>query len=132
MDKARRTALAGAAALVIALVIAPAASALDQVNTNPLRKAVTVNGILHHERALQAIANTNVGTRASGTAGFDQLGRLRQAPARARPATRSPQQPFDFPFLQETAPAVSRARSPRAADRHRYEFATLSTRAAAT
>ena len=33
MDKARRTALAGAAALVIALVIAPAASALDQVNT---------------------------------------------------------------------------------------------------
>ena len=72
MDKARRTALAGAAALVIALVIAPAASALDQVNTNPLRRAVTVNGILRHERALQAIANANLGTRVSGTAGFDQ------------------------------------------------------------
>jgi hypothetical protein len=83
MDKARRTALAGAAALVIALVIAPAASALDEVNTNPLRKAVTVNAILRHERALQAIANANLGTRRVGHRRLRPVGRLRQAPARA-------------------------------------------------
>jgi hypothetical protein len=71
MHKARRAALAGAAALVVALLVAPAASALDEVNTKPLRKAVTVNGILRHERAFQAIANANMGTRVSGTAGYD-------------------------------------------------------------
>lgn len=32
---------------------------------------MTVNGILQHERQFQSIANTNGGTRASGTPGFD-------------------------------------------------------------
>ena len=53
-------------------VIAPAASAqLDEVNSEKLRDAVTINGMLQHERALQQIANMNGGTRASGTPGFD-------------------------------------------------------------
>ena len=47
------------------------AFAVDDVNTAKLRKAVTVNGILQHERALQRIANQNGGTRASGTPGYD-------------------------------------------------------------
>jgi hypothetical protein len=52
-------------------VLAPSAFALDEVNTKKLRNAVTVNGILGHERALQQIANLNNGTRASGTPGFE-------------------------------------------------------------
>ena len=40
---------------------------VDDINTTKLREAVTVNGILGHERALQRIANQNDGTRASGT-----------------------------------------------------------------
>ena len=125
MDKARRTALAGAAALVIALVIAPAASALDQVNTNPLRKAVTVNGILRHERALQAIANANLGTRVSGTAGFDQSAdyvkrQLVQAGYKVS------EQSFEFPFFQETSPAVFERVTPEPRVFTDEEFATMS------
>jgi Zn-dependent M28 family amino/carboxypeptidase len=125
MDKARRTALAGAAALVIALVIAPAASALDQVNTNPLRKAVTVNGIVRHERALQAIANANLGTRVSGTAGYDQSADYvkRQLVQAGYKVT---EQPFDFPFFQETAPAVFERVSPDPRTFTTDEFATMS------
>ncbi|KAA1425448.1 M20/M25/M40 family metallo-hydrolase [Mumia zhuanghuii] len=47
------------------------AAAIDEVNTTQLRKAVTVNGILKHARALQVIANQNDGTRASGLPGYE-------------------------------------------------------------
>ena len=125
MYKARRTAFAGAAALVIALSVAPAASALDPVNTNPLRKALTVNGILRHERALQSIANANLGTRVSGTAGFDASAdyvkrQLVQAGYKVS------EQSFEFPFFQETASAVFERVSP---DPHPYtsdDFVTMS------
>ena len=114
-----------AAALVIALVIAPAASALDQVNTNPLRKAVTVNGVLRHERALQAIANANLGTRVSGTAGFDQSADYvkRQLVQAGYKVT---EQPFEFPFFQETAPSVFERVSPEPRTFTDKEFATMS------
>ena len=79
--------MAVAAALVVAVVVAPTASALDQVNTNPLRKAVTVNGMLRHERALQAIANANMGTRVSGTAATTRRPTTSSASS-CRPATR--------------------------------------------
>ena len=125
MSKTRRTALAGAAALVIAVVVAPTASALDQVNTNPLRKAVTVNGILRHERALQAIANANLGTRVSGTAGFDASAdyvkrQLVQAGYKVS------EQSFEFPFFQETAPSVFERLSPEPRTFTGEEYATMS------
>ncbi len=53
------------------LLFAPAAMAVDEINTKRFRDAVTVNGIMGHERALQTIANANGGTRASGTPGYD-------------------------------------------------------------
>jgi hypothetical protein len=72
MHHRTRAALCGLLAMLIAAaVLAPTASALDPVDTAKLRKAVTVNGILRHERVLQSIANANGGIRASGTAGFD-------------------------------------------------------------
>ena len=56
-------------------VIAPAltisglstAEGVDDVNSKKLRDAVTVGGIMAHERVLQRIANNHGGTRASGT-----------------------------------------------------------------
>ena len=58
-----------AVALVTALLMATPALAVDDVNTKRLRNAVTVGGILSHERVFQRIANQNGGTRASGTPG---------------------------------------------------------------
>jgi hypothetical protein len=37
-----------------------------------LRKALTVNGILRHEKAFQAIARRSGGIRAAGTVGYDR------------------------------------------------------------
>ena len=58
------------AATLVLTIVGPA-SAVDDINTKKLREAVTVNGILAHERVLQRIANQNDGTRASGTPGYD-------------------------------------------------------------
>ncbi|GIF03296.1 M28 family metallopeptidase [Actinoplanes siamensis] len=92
-----------AAALVVTL--APQqASAVDEISTRKLRDAVTVAGILGHERVLQRIANQNDGTRASGTPGFAAgaayvSGVLKQAGYRVT------EQKFTFPFYRELAPA---------------------------
>jgi Zn-dependent M28 family amino/carboxypeptidase len=93
------------------LVLAPSAFALDEVDTKKLRDAVTVNGILGHERALQRIANLNGGTRASGTPGFEASlnyvkGRLDAA------GYKTTVQEFTFPFFRELAPATLAQVSP--------------------
>jgi Zn-dependent M28 family amino/carboxypeptidase len=80
-------------------------------DTSALRNAVTVNGILKHEKALQQIANSNGGTRASGTPGFDAsrdyvVGKLRAAGYDVRV------QPFDFDFFTELSPPVFERVSP--------------------
>ena len=106
----RRT-LATVAAVVVTsgLVIASPAGA-DQndskkpVNSDRLTKAVTVNGILQHERQLQTIANRNDGNRASGlpghTASADYVAKtLRSAGYTVK------RQKFIFPFSRELAPA---------------------------
>jgi len=96
-----RKALWGAAVipLTLGLMMPTTASAIDDVNTRKLREAVTVNGILQHERALQRIANNNDGTRASGTPGYDAsvdyvAQRLRQAGYQVTI------QAFTFPFFR--------------------------------
>ena len=58
-------------ALLTTVLAASPALAVDEVNTKRLRNAVTVGGILAHERVFQRIANQNGGTRASGTPGYD-------------------------------------------------------------
>ena len=67
--------LVGASAVVaMALMVSPASAAPD-VDTEPLRDAVTVEGITEHMAALEAIANANVfegvPTRATGTPGHE-------------------------------------------------------------
>jgi hypothetical protein len=73
------------AVVLITALLAPApAFAIDEIDTKRLRNAVTVSGILAHERIFQRIANQNGGTRASGTPGYDASAAWRP------PATRSP------------------------------------------
>ena len=67
----RILALAVAGALICA---APASADPEHSNNNTskkLRAAVTVDGILEHERAFQNIATFTGGNRLSGTAGYD-------------------------------------------------------------
>jgi hypothetical protein len=76
-----------------------------------LTQAVTVAGILRHERALANIAERNGGTRASGTPGFDRskdyvAGQLENAGYDVTV------QPFEFPFFQELAPSTFERTAP--------------------
>ena len=80
--------------------------------------AVTVSGIMRHERALANIAERNGGTRASGTRGFDKsrdyvVGQLQNAGYTVNV------QPFEFPFFQELAPSDVRAHRAHGAHLHR-------------
>jgi Zn-dependent M28 family amino/carboxypeptidase len=67
--------LACALAVASSLLITSPASAASNINTEPLRSAVTVDGIREHLAALQAIADANlfegVPTRATGTPGHE-------------------------------------------------------------
>jgi Zn-dependent M28 family amino/carboxypeptidase len=67
----RKALTAAAAALAAALLLAPVASAIDPVNSSQLRRNVTIDGVLEHERALQNIAIANDNTRAATTPGYD-------------------------------------------------------------
>jgi Zn-dependent M28 family amino/carboxypeptidase len=103
----RRLTLLAALALLATFAVAPITSSAPLTDTSKLRQAVTVNGILAHERAFQKIADQNVfngvPTRASGTPGYDAsvnyvVGKLRGAGYNVTV------QPFTFPFFQETGP----------------------------
>ncbi len=108
----RKLSIPIAAMLVIALTPQPA-SAVDTVNTQRLRDAVTVSGILAHERALQRIANRNGGTRASGTPGYDaSAAYVKQVMQKA--GYYVGEQEFTFPFYRDLAPAQLSQVSPTA------------------
>ena len=111
--RGKATLLAG---LVVAAVAIPstAAVAIDDVNTNKLERAVTVNGIPQHERVLQRIANNNGGTRASGTPGYDASAAYVAKKLTDAGYEVSTQQ-FEFPFFQELAPSALAQVSPVAA-----------------
>ena len=97
------------------------AARLDDINSEALRDAVTVGGILAHERVFQRIANQNGGTRSSGTPGYEAsaqyvMNRLEAAGYRVR------EQRFIFPFFRNLAePQLSQV-SPTPTD---YETATF-------
>jgi hypothetical protein len=67
----RRSLIGAVAATAAALLLAPTALAVDDVNTKKLRKGVTTAGILEHMRTLQRLANIHDGNRAATTAGYD-------------------------------------------------------------
>jgi Zn-dependent M28 family amino/carboxypeptidase len=96
-------------------VAAQPASAVDQVNTAKLRKAVTVGGILSHERVLQRIANQNGGTRASGTPGFTASATYVKKTLREAGYTVK-EQKFTFPFWRDLADPTLAQVPPTATD----------------
>jgi Zn-dependent M28 family amino/carboxypeptidase len=113
--------VAAAVAVALATATAGPAAAVDNVDTTKLRNAVTVGGILAHERVLQRIANQNGGIRASGTPGFTASAAYVTQTLEAAGYAVS-EQPFTFPFYQQLAdPELSQV-SPTAAD---YETTTL-------
>ena len=65
---ARRAALL---AVVSTLIAVPVATSAPPTDSSALRQAVNTTGIMDHLEALQAIADANDDTRASGTAGYD-------------------------------------------------------------
>jgi Zn-dependent M28 family amino/carboxypeptidase len=62
---------AGSAAVLLAAGAVVPSTAAVGTDTSELRGAVTLSGVRAHQAALQAIADANGGTRASGTAGYD-------------------------------------------------------------
>ncbi len=99
------------AALAAALLLAPVASAIDKVNTRELRRGVTLDGILEHEREFQRIANANGGTRAATFPGYDASvqyvsDRLRRAGYRVKLAA------FDFAQWTKDGPSTFERISP--------------------
>ena len=98
-------------ALLTTLLVATPALAIDEVNTKRLRNAVTVGGILSHERVFQRIANQNGGTRASGTEGYNaSADYVAGAPGGRR--LRGHHAGVQFPFFQELTPAELEQVSP--------------------
>ena len=125
-----RRAIAATAALILtgALIATAPAQARDQraagpddVDTSKLTNAVTVNGILQHQRKFQTIADANGGTRASGLPGYDESASyvartLRQAGYDVK------KQKFTFPFFREVEPATLTQLTPQETD---FETATF-------
>jgi Zn-dependent M28 family amino/carboxypeptidase len=67
--------------------------------TAKLMECVTVDGVLEHEKAFQAIADANGGTRASGTPGYDASADYVQQRLEAAGYTVD-RRGFEFPFYE--------------------------------
>jgi Zn-dependent M28 family amino/carboxypeptidase len=109
----RRALTAIVACMAASLLLAPAASAIDRVDTKKLRKGVTLDGILEHTRVFQNIAIANNGNRAATTTGYDAsveyvTNRLRAAGYNVR------HDEFDFPMWEQNGPATLAEVSPTA------------------
>jgi Zn-dependent M28 family amino/carboxypeptidase len=89
------------------------------------RRAVTLNGIREHQAALQAIADANGGTRASGTPGYDASADYVADRMTAAGYSVS-RQTFDFAFFEELATPVLEQVSPTpTAYVHLVDFITM-------
>ncbi|QIK75173.1 M28 family peptidase [Nocardioides piscis] len=110
-------ALASSAALATAAFSAPAATGDTpdgSSNSEALRAAVTTEGVFEHLNALQAIADRNDGTRASGTPGY--AASKDYVVSKLRAAGYKPTvQAFDFPFYRQLEPATFDVSAPSAA-----------------
>ena len=103
------------AVAVSALVVAQAVPSATTIDSAELREAVTVEGILEHEEAFQAIADANEGTRAAGTSGYDAS--LDYVRSQLDPSYFTiTEQEFDFPFFEELATPEFERVSPQPRD----------------
>ena len=119
----QRGTLAALACALVVPVALPAAAPAKPAKKDPsvaLQQAVTVQGMLRHERALANIAERNGGTRASGTPGFAKsrdyvVARLKDAGYDVdRPALRLPVLPAERPRDARAYGRRGRRRTPKA------------------
>ena len=96
----------GAGALVAGFAFAPAANAVEPVD---FADAVTVDGIMNHLEAFQAIADANDGNRAIGTEGYEQSGQYVEAVLKAAGYTTERQ---DFTTTTQTIDEFSLTTTP--------------------
>ncbi|WP_367947986.1 M28 family peptidase [Rathayibacter sp. VKM Ac-2858] len=99
-------AMIGAGALVAGFAFAPAASAAEPAD---FADAVTVDGIMTHLEAFQAIADANDGNRAIGTEGYEQSGQYVEAVLKAAGYTTERQ---DFTTTTQTIDEFSLTTTP--------------------
>jgi Zn-dependent M28 family amino/carboxypeptidase len=108
----RQTHLAACAAIFTALVAAPAAIAKPpDVDSTALERAVTVEGIHEHQKALQGIADVNGGTRYTRTAGFTASAAYVKATLE-KAGYNARYEMFNMPTWEEIAPPVLEQVSP--------------------
>lgn len=120
----RRFFVAVAAAGALSLTgIAPVDADVG-VDSTALRDAVTVDGIVEHLEAFQAIADANGGTRASGTPGYDASAAYVADRLEAAGYSVTVQD-FIFDFFEELVPAEFERISPDPRVFTDAEFATM-------
>ena len=109
----KKPVVAALTAVAVAALVAPTvpAAAVDTVDSSKLREAVTVNGILQHERALYGIAAQNDGNRAATTQGYEDsvkyvTKKLKKAGFKVKT------QKFTFPLFTELTPATLAVTAP--------------------
>ena len=105
-------ALAGTGAVAAPAAAAPSAAQVCEQRTNDtvakLTDCVTLDGVMEHLEAFQAIAEDNGGNRASGTPGYDaSVGYVEQRLKDA--GWEVTRQEFQFPFFQQISSAFSQA-----------------------
>ena len=100
--------LALLAVAVSALVVTQAVPSATPTDSAALRDAVTVEGIMEHQRAFQAIADVNDDTRAAATSGYDDS--LDYVRSQLDPSYFTiTEQEFEFPYFEElTTPVFDR------------------------
>ena len=98
--KLAKLVLALVLALLVAFGVVGTAAMAVPTDTTALRNAVTVDGIMKHESAFQDIANSNGGTRVSGTPGYDASAAYVKNQLKAAGYNVTVQE-FTYPFFQE-------------------------------
>ena len=106
-----RAAVAAVATLGI-FAVTGSATAATPADSSQLRSAVGVAGIMQHQQAFQNIASANMGTRASGTPGYDASLAYVKSRLDATGYYTTRVQQFDFAFFSESAPAQFQRTSP--------------------
>ena len=104
------------AVLAVALIVPPLSSTATPTDSTALRNAVTVAGIMDHQEALQAIADANGDTRASGTPGYDASLAYVKAQLEATGYYDVTVQPFLYDAFRELATPVFQRLSPSPRD----------------
>lgn len=115
MSSTRRRAFAALAAGALAVSVAYAAPAYASPTNNSVRKitqAVTLEGVMDHLEAWQAIADANDGNRASGLPGYEAT--VDYVMAELEAAGYTPEkQAFEFPFFEENSELIRVSPNPR-------------------